>query len=593
MYHAKPFHVCIALLILLVIGGCASPTALPTTPPTALQPAAQPSPTVAATQPPAPTTAPTFTLLPPPTAKPTSLPGGVIPGGTLILGVNSEPGSFSDGTVIANALQALIVEGLVGTDPQGNFIPVLAETLPSISADGLTITYTLKPDIHFNNGDLFTCADVQFTMEAIMASFTPETALGYEGAHAECPDEYTAVIKSPRPASHYLSLFHTLTARASGDIADVDNWIQTRDPIGSGPYMVKEWKAGDYLELEKNPYYREAGKPYLDKIIVKFLSGKEASNLQLLSTGEIMLSPISISSLPAVEKMAGVSVAGVIPGSGFSTFLVFNLADPKVDAPADPAQAPHPILADLRVRQAIQLAIDKQLIVEALLYGKARVGMGVVPLGPYACPQPPSEYNPHKATDLLQAAGWVAGDDGIRQKDGLRLSLKLTGSGEAVSNTQQALAEMLKEVGVELIPEVVPSQTFFSSWKENNFRKHGQFDILIYSTGPGLDPNVHFLDNFHSTRSPTEKNKGLGLNLSRYINPDVDAWIMQAILSTNMEARRQLSCQIAAQVDQDLPRLYLYESPSLYAYRDELQNFQLSPGYSRFTYAAQNWWLKR
>jgi peptide/nickel transport system substrate-binding protein len=518
-------------------------------------------------------------------------------GGAAVIGTPQEPGLLNPllaSSSIEDAISSFTVEGLVQVDDQGNYVPVLAEALPEVSEDGLLLTYKIKPDLKFSNGDPFTCADVQFTVEAILSDLSGASTSGYNRIDAvECPDDLTVEVYLSEVYAPYLRLFSYIIPRGAGDLAALDTWEFNRAPVGTGPWIVKEWVAGDYIEFMPNPNYRETGKPYLDSMIVKILPSREVG-MQLLGTGEIKaLWDITEADFPALDSMAaqGVSYAGAQTGE--NELLLFNFADPAVDAPPDAAANPHPVLADVKVREALQLAIDKQEIVDTLLYGNVNVGTTVIPNGAFACPQPPSEFSVEKANALLDEVGWIMGADGIREKDGAKLELKIsTTSGNLLrEQTQQVLVEMLKAIGVSLIIENVPSDVLFAGWDSNGMRKHGQFDILLYTTGPFLDPDSHLYQNYHSANIPTADNEGAGSNYSRYVNADVDAWIDEAAAITDVEQRRALYCQVAAQINKDLPRAFLYERLLLSGYRTELQNFKVSPGPSDFSWGAADWWL--
>ena len=518
-------------------------------------------------------------------------------GGDGVIGTPQEPGLLNPllaSSSIEDAISSFTVEGLVQVDDQGNYVPVLADALPEVSEDGLLLTYKIKPDLKFSNGDPFTCADVQFTVEAILSDLSGASTSGYNRIDAvECPDDLTVEVYLSDVYAPYLRLFSYIIPRGAGDLAALDTWEFNRSPVGTGPWIVKEWVAGDYIEFMPNPNYREEGKPYLDSMIVKILPSREVG-MQLLGTGEIKaLWDITEADFPALDSMAaqGVSYAGAQTGE--NELLLFNFADPAVDAPSDAAANPHPVLADVKVREALQLAIDKQEIVDTLLYGNVNVGTTVIPNGAFACPQPPSEFSVEKAAALLDEAGWTVGADGIREKDGVKMELKIsTTSGNLLrEQTQQVLVEMLKAIGVSLVIENVPSDVLFAGWDSNGMRKHGQFDILLYTTGPFLDPDSHLYQNYHSANIPTADNEGAGSNFSRYVNADVDAWIDEAAAITDVEQRRALYCQVAEQINKDLPRAFLYERLLLSGYRTELQNFKVSPGPSDFTWDAAAWWL--
>lgn len=542
--------------------------------------------------------APGATEAAPPTDAPAADPNAPVPGGTVIVGTPQEPGNLNPvltSSTIDEVIGAFFAEGLVGYDVNGAYVPVLAESLPEVSADGLTLTYKIKPGLKYSNGEAVVCADVQFTRDVITSDLSGASTSGYSDiASIECPDDLTVVVTMKTVFAPYLNLFIYLIPRSAGDIADLETWEYNRAPIGTGPWMVEEWQAGDHITLVRNPYYREAGKPYLDSVIIKILPSREVG-IQLLGTGEInTLWDLTEADFPTLAQMEGVGYAGGYYGSGENELLVFNLADPAVDAPADAAANPHPILSDLRVRQAIQYAIDKQSIVDNLLYGNVKVGTTVLPTGTFACEQPASEFDLEQAKTLLDEAGWVPGADGIREKDGVRLSLKIstTTGNQLREQTEQVLAEMLKAAGIELVIDNVPSDTLFAAWDADGMRKHGRFDLLLYTTGPGNDPDSNLFANYHTARIPIEENDGAGNNFSRYSSADVDRWIDEASMTTDVDARRELYCKVATQINQDLPRVFLYERLIINGYRTDLQNFQVSSSFLDFTIDSQNWWLK-
>jgi peptide/nickel transport system substrate-binding protein len=472
---------------------------------------------------------------------------------------------------------------------------VLAAELPTVSEDGLTVTYQIKPDVTFSNGDPLTCADVVYTWGAILSEFSQASTSGYDKIESiDCPDDSTVVVNFSEVYAPYLRLFSYVLPQSAGDPAALDTWEFNRNPIGTGPWMLKDWQAGNYIEFVPNPNYREEGKPYLDSLIVKILPSREVG-LQLLGTGEILtLWDVTEADFPALDAMKEQGVAYATARTGENELLVFNFADPSVDAPADASANPHPILNDLRVRQAIQYAINKQELADTLLYGNVEVGTTILPTGDYACPLPPSEFSVEKANALLDEAGWTLGADGIREKDGVKMELTITStSGNLLrEQTQQVLAEMLKAVGINLVIENVPSDVLFAGWGSDGLRKHGKFDIVLYTTGPYQDPDSHLFSNYHSTSIPTAENEGSGSNYSRWVNADFDAAIDEAASLTDMDARRALFCQAAELINQDLPRLFLYERLLVNGYNTKLQNFKVSPGPSDFTFGSENWWLK-
>jgi peptide/nickel transport system substrate-binding protein len=495
---------------------------------------------------------------------------------------------------IEDAIGSFFTEGLVEVNADGQYAPVLAEALPEVSDDGLVVTYTLREGVTFSNGDPLECADVQFTLDAILSDLSQAGTAGYRDIDSiDCPDPRTVVVNFVELYAPYLRLFSYILPRAAGDLATLDTWEFNRNPIGTGPWVVQEWRTGDSITLAPNPNYRDEGKPYLETVVIRVLPSREVG-MQLLGTGEIgVLWDLIEADFPQLEQMADQGVGYASAVTGENELLLLNLGDPAVEAPADVAANPHPILSDLRVRQAIQAGIDKQTIVDALLYGNVRVGNSVVPTGPFACPQEPSAYDPAAAQALLEEAGWVVGSDGIREKDGQRLSLKIqTTSGNKLrEDTQQVLVEMMKAIGVEFIIENVPSDVLFAGWDSKGLRKIGNYDIVLYTTGPGIDPDSHLFGNYHSASIPTVENEGAGSNFSRWVNPAVDTAIDAGAATSDTAARQAEYCTVAEQINAELPRIFLYERLLITGYRTNLQNFRVSPGPADFTTGSANWWL--
>ena len=518
-------------------------------------------------------------------------------GGTVIIGTPQEPGMMNTlltSSSIEDAVVSLFGEGLVSVNEKGEYVPVLAKELPTVSEDGLVVTWKLLEGVKWSDGSDFNCDDVKFTMEGALSDLSQVSASGYRDIESlECPDPYTVVATFGEVYAPYLRLFSYTVPDTAGALEDMESWDMNRNSIGTGPFMLTEWVPGDHLTFSKNPYYREEGKPYLDSVIIKILPSREVG-MQLLGTGEIhALWDLTEANFPELQQLEGQGVSFVSTVTGENELLSLNFGANDGTAPADPSTAPHPILYDLKVRQALQYAIDKQQIVDALLYGNVNAGNSAVPVGTFACPQPVSEFSLEKANALLDEAGWTVGADGIREKDGVRMSLKIatTTGNQLREQTEQVLAEMLKAAGIELVIENVPSDVLFAGWESDGMRDHGTYDIVMYTTGPSTDPDSHLYSSFHSSEIPTADNEGTGANFSRYINADVDAWLDEAGTITDTAARKELYCNVIKQVNADLPRIYLYERLSIMGHRNEFQGLKISPTFVDFAWDAANWTL--
>ncbi len=552
-----------------------------------------------ATQAPAEQPADGATEAPAATDAPAADPNAPVSGGTVIIGTPQEPGMMNTlltSSSIEDAVVSLFDEGLVSVNEKGEYVPVLAKELPTVSEDGLVVTWKLKEGIKWSDGSDFNCDDVKFTMDGALSDLSQVSASGYRDIETlECPDPYTVVATFAQVYAPYLRLFSYTVPDTAGALEEMETWDINRNPVGTGPFILSEWVPGDHLTFTKNPYYREEGKPYLDSVILKILPSREVG-MQLLGTGEIdALWDLTEADFPAIQGMAADGVTFVSTVTGENELLSLNFGNNDGSAPADPSTNPHPILYDLKVRQALQYAIDKQQIVDTLLYGNVKPGSSAVPVGTFACPQPVSEFSVEKASALLDEAGWKVGADGIREKDGVRLSLKIatTTGNQLREQTEQVLVEMLKKAGIELVIENVPSDVLFAGWESDGMRDHGTYDIVMYTTGPSTDPDSHLYSSFHSSEIPTTENEGSGSNFSRYINADVDKWLEEASSITDTAKRKDLYCKVVEQINKDLPRIYLYERLSIMGHRADFHGLKISPTFVDFAWDAANWWTSK
>ncbi|RIK44412.1 MAG: ABC transporter substrate-binding protein, partial [Chloroflexi bacterium] len=363
-------------------------------------------------------------------------------------------------------------------------------------------------------------------------------------------------------------------------------------PVGTGPFVLQEWAQGDRMVYVKNEHYRGAPDlPKVDRVVVRIIPSHEVGKA-LITSGEVdILWGLTEADVPEFEDNPAV-VLYARP-SPSTERLVLNLADPTLDATDDPLHHPHPLLGDVRVRQAIQATIDKQLIVDELLYGATTVGVSELSLGWAKCDIAPSVYDPEQAAHLLDEAGFVDEDgDGIRECHGcqyaeagtpLRLKLQTTSGSQLREEVQQLIVEMARAVGIDFYIENVPSAELFGSWGAGAFRKHGHFDVLMYSTSDGIDPHELLFSYFHSSQMPVEANGGAGFNYSRWVNAKADAALEAAAKTPDMAARKADYQTVCEQVDAELPQIYLYDRSELHLARANVTGFVINP------WSGQGW----
>ena len=549
----------------------------------------------------------------PASVKPTTAPTSTVvkKGGTVTIALSSEPDTLNPYLASQRAaaeVHVFVIEGLLSVNEKGEFFPNLATAVPTkenggVSADGLTITYHLKPGVTWSDGQPFTCDDVKFTWQAV--SDPNSAAVATTGYHeidsVSCPDPVTAVLKFKSFYAPYLVPFWTVLPRhATGDPASMTKWDYNRKPIGTGPFKISEWQTGDHITLVRNENYRDtvAGKPALDSVVLRFVPSREVA-LQLLQTGDVtVVSDVVEQNLPQLTKMPGVVVESA--PSQRSERLLLNLGDPTVDA-SNPIDQHHPILSDTRVREALELAINKPEIVNKLLYEKGSVGTNELNTGWARCDSPPSVFDPNRAQQLLDQAGWKIGSDGIRvaqgnqfAKDGTRLRLKLQGpTGDAMRDqVEQLIVERWKDVGVEAYLQNAPTSALLGTWDSGAVARHGKFDVLIFTTGlPIADPHSQIESYFASWSIPDANNKGAGFNYARWVNSTADNAITLAGSTPDLAVRRDAYCSVMAEVNHDRPMIYLYSRDAIFAYRTSLQGW-ITNVWKNMGWNAANWKLR-
>lgn len=512
-------------------------------------------------------------------------------GGVLTVGLYQEPESLNPFLAVQTAsrlVRELTVEGLLDTGPGNDYVPALAGEVPTtanggISADGKTITYKLRPDVTWSDKHPVTSADVRFTWQTIMAPGSGvNSQTGYDQIErVDTPDERTAVVTFKQLYAPALSLFsvptgllpaHALTGQQFTSAA------YNRKPEGTGPFVLTQWASGDSIVFDRNPTYREQGRPYLDRVVFRLVPSREVG-IARLRAGEVdVLWDLIETQLPEFEKLPGVTVQST-PSANVE-YLGLNTGNP--------------VLADLKVRQAIAAAVDRKPIVDNLLYGKTQVATSPIGLG-WAAPSglslPP--FDPARANQLLDEAGWRdSNGDGIRDKAGQALELRITtptGS-QTRDLTEQLLQSQLQAVGVRLTIANAPSANIFAPWEQNGLLKRGQFDIVEDTWGADFDPDDFLSTLFLSSQIPTAQNSGQGFNFFRLNDPALDQAIM-AGRSTIDRTQRAASYRTAVErIAAAAVYIPLYNRAELDAFSSRVRGYQPN-SWDEFTWNVKDWWL--
>ncbi len=499
----------------------------------------------------------------------------------LTLGVYQEPENLNTYIGVQTVITYVhkpFAEYLIDVNEKGEFFPVLAAEVPTVenggvSKDGLTITYKLRKGVKWSDGAPFTSADVKFTWEAVVnPKNLVKSRSGYDlMASVETPDEHTAIVTYKEFYAPFLTRFApVLPKHILGKLENINDAPYNRMPVGTGPFMVSEWASGNYIAMVKNPHYRDAAKVKIDKLFFKFIPSREVGIAQLQAGDIDGVWDLIEAQIPMMENNPALALC--LSNSLTSERLILNHSIPTPPNNGNP-DYPHPILGDLKVRQALNCGIDRKAIVDKLLFGKAKAGTTEISHGWASNPDiKPVVYDPAKAQNLLDELGWKAGTDGIRQKEGKRLRLKITTTtgNKLREMVQQVLVDQMKKIGVELYIENVPSSVLFGSWANDADRKKGRYDIMMYTTGPGIDPHQQFEGYFHSKNIPTEANGGSGYNYTRHRDAELDKWIDVGGKSISMADRVKAYRAAQQRIYEIVPHIYLYQRLTVHGFRSNV-----------------------
>lgn len=526
-------------------------------------------------------------------------------GGQAVLIIPEEPATLNQYLAVAAIVRQVAdatTAGLTTVDAAGNFQPVLAAELPTVanggvSADFLTVTWKLRPDLQWSDGEPLTADDVKFTWEAVSH---PESgnvlSLGFDLIDSiETPDDLTAVVHYKEVNQAYLQqfMFGILPRHATGEPAAMSTWEWNRQPVTAGPFVVAEWNSGENIVMTRNPHYYLAGQPYLDGLIFAIVPDAGAQ-VAMMAQGEaqVQLWPGETKEVYD-EQVAGQATLAEIPGQ-WNMALYLNLSMPFDDDPG--ATPPHPILGDLRVRQALSHAIDYDLIVNEINPGVSPTASPFA-YGWYQCDvERPYPYEVEKAKALLEEAGWVEGSDGIRvaqgapyAEDGTRLTLQLNGytNFQPLVKLEEALVEMFKAVGIEATIQNDDFSIIFGSYEDGSPRKLGNFDILVYDASLAIEPHATIANSFHSTAIPSPDNPA-GANYQRWVNTEADAAIEEAGSTVDVATRQAAYCELANLVATDVPRIHLYLFTEGYGASNRLSGYEVNI-WGSLTWDVQNW----
>jgi peptide/nickel transport system substrate-binding protein len=497
----------------------------------------------------------------------------------LIVGYDREPDTLNRfSTHILEDIQTCVVEGLTTTDERMRVVALLASEVPTLENGGVTlrsdggmdVVWKLRPGVRWHDGTPLTSADVKFTVDAINGPhYNPESTDGFDRiASVDTPDPLTAVVHYREVYAPYdIQFIRGMLPRHVLDGRDIDRAQDyNRNPLGTGPYRVAEWKAGEYILLERVPdYWRGAGYPRIRRLMFRFVANTN-TRINQLKSGEVHVVALvpwdkfrEISGLPSI-------VVHRTPGNAYEHV---TLNERQV-----------PAFGDVRVRRALLHALDRESFTRTILDGLAPVAHGPIQPVSWAYTAAIARYgfDPDAARRLLDDAGWRTGANGIRQRDGKPFAFTLiTQAGFATrENIAQAIERQLRDVGVDVRVELHDGTAISTLWFE------GRFEAMLHWWQMPADPELTMF--FAADRTPPA-----GRNINYYKNDELTALLYASDRTVDREERKRLLQRAQVMVAEAVPELPLYSITRLDAVPATLLHFKGNPTNTGIFWNVHEW----
>ncbi len=490
----------------------------------------------------------------------------------------------------------IVYEPLATIDINGQIIPILIAEVPTranggLAADGKSVTYKLKPGVKWSDGKPFGADDVVFTYAYIADVQTAATSVAKYIAieKVEKVDDLTVkvVFKDVTPG-WFLPFFGAAGNILPKHIFEADKGTNARNspnnlkPVGTGPYKVTEFKPGDTVLYVINENYREANKPFFDTVQLKGGGDATSAARAVLQTGDYDYAwnlQVEDTVLKQLET-GGKGVAEFQAGGGIERLLL-NFTDPnkEVDGERSSLKAPHPFLADIKVREAFALATNRQANIDSL-YGRAgEIGINLL----YDPPQYNSknnkvEFNLDKANAILEELGYKRGADGYRAKGDVKLSVLYQTTVNSVrQKTQQIVKDGWEKVGIKTELKSIDSAVFFSSDAGNSdTAAHFYADVEMY-TSSNTSPDPHsYLSGWVGANADQKANNWSKNNRSRWQNAEYDKLYEAARTELDDAKRAQIFIQMNDLIVQNYVHIAVINRKSVYGRSKTLQNINYS-----------------
>ncbi|MET9293940.1 ABC transporter substrate-binding protein [Streptomyces sp. NPDC003077] len=492
--------------------------------------------------------------------------GGTAAGGkdSAVVGIAYEPETLSPLLGYGKDGNSKIFDGLLTHDAGMKLRPALAAKLPEVSADGKTYTYTLRDGVTFSDGKPFTADDVVFTYETILDEKTNNASKAELDAldKVEKKDARTVVFHLKYPYAPFAE--RTVLPIAPKHVAekqDVNSGPFTTHPIGTGPYVLTKWSKGEKLVFKANPHYW-GGAPKVKNFTMAIIKDDDVRATRLRS-GDLdgaILPPNLAATFKSDQDKKTLAA---------KTFDYRNVTLPTANK----------VTGDRAVRQALDLAVDREAMVKGILDGAGKPAYGPVPTdSPWFAKGTERPHDLDKAKKILDDAGWKPGSDGVRVKDGQRASFTLWYlSGDKLRQEHAlAFASDAKKAGIEAKVES-------GTWEaiEPNMKN----DAVLAGGGSPADPDFDQYLLLHSSLAGDGFN-----NMSRYKNDTVDKALVDARRTDDVTKRRDAYNTVQRELVKDPAYVFLTHIDHLYVVKDQWKDLTTQVEPHDHGLASGPWW---
>jgi len=507
-------------------------------------------------------------------SAPAAAPGTPVPGGRIIeamLGdaTNLIPPLSSDSA--SHEVADLIYVAPLRYDKDINLECFAAESYEVLD-DGKLLKFVLKPGIRWFDGVEVTAADVEFTYKLMIDPATPTAYAGDFKAVSSftVTGKYSFEVRYDEPFARSLVTWASaILPRHALEGQDLMNTEQSRNPLGAGPYKLSVWEPGRRIVLDVNPDYFE-GRAYLDQVVYRIIPDLSTMFLELKAGNLDMMGLTPQQYLHQTTGREWDEKFKKYKYLSFGyTFLGYNLQNP--------------MFSDVRVRQALAHAIDKQEIVKGVLLGLGMPTIGPYKPGTWIYNESIKDYafDPQKAKAMLAEAGWTPGAKGVLTKDGKPFSFTiLTNQGnDQRIKTATIIQQRLKEIGIEVAIRTVEWAAFIKEFVDT-----GRFDAIIMGWSIPQDPDGY--DVWHSSRAVPG-----GLNFVGFKNAEADALLEKGRRTLDQAERKKYYDAFQELLHREQPYCFLYAPYALPILSARFQGVEPAP--AGIAYNFTKWWVPK